>query len=191
MLIGVAVLLIIIIGIFTFVRRAKYRGAVISISVVLLALTSYLIATNHRNHYGMHVFVDSSGSMLYSPIASRSHVLLYDDGTPTKRRRVYYFKQYAGQKNISKTAPDAARTNIILTNRPALLVTKTGYRLYNSPTSQYWFNFSNNANTVDHKSYYFYLNADWITMSIDEAQKQRLLDDNTRQQLQNARVANY
>lgn len=191
MLIGVGVVLTLIIIIYLLKQKWHFRYVVISICAILLCLTSHLIATNQQNHYGMHVFVDSSGSMVYSPITKHPKILLYDDGSPTNRGCVYYFKQYSGQTTISKTAPRAALTKINYVEQPATLITKTGYWLYNSPASQFWFDFSHNENQIDHKSYYFSLNSSWIEMSVHEAKAQHLIDAKTSQQLKRAKATTY
>nr|WP_054671093.1 DUF4811 domain-containing protein [Lentilactobacillus senioris] len=126
MLIGIGVVLILILIGYLFHRKWKFRSIIISVSLILLAVVSYLIATNHQNHYGMHVFIDSSGSMLYSPIANHPRILLYDDGAPNNQKRVYYFKQYPNQPTISKTDSQATITKVTIIEQPASLVTKTG-----------------------------------------------------------------
>lgn len=191
MLIGIGVVLILILIGYLFHRKWKFRSIIISVSLILLAVVSYLIATNHQNHYGMHVFIDSSGSMLYSPIANHPRILLYDDGAPNNQKRVYYFKQYPNQPTISKTDSQAAITKVTIIEQPASLVTKTGYWIYNSSNSQFWFDFSHNNNQFDHKSYYFNINSSWIEMSITEAKQQHLLDANTLQQIKQAKIATY
>lgn len=191
MLIGIGVVLILILIGYLFHRKWKFRPIIISVTLILIALVSYLIATNHQNHYGMHMFIDSSGSMLYSPIKDHPKILLYDDGTPNNQKRVYYFKQYPDQPTISKTDSQAAITKVTLIEQPATLITKTGYWLYNSADSQFWFDFSHNNNQLDHKSYYFNINSSWVEMSVTEAKNQHLLDTNTLQQIKQAKIAAY
>lgn len=191
MLIGIGIILILILMGYLFHRKWKFRPIIISVILILLALVSYLIATNQQKHYGMHVFVDSSGSMLYSPIKGYPKILLYDGGTPNNHKRVYYFKQSANQSTISKTDSQATLTKVTLLEQPATLITKTGYWIYNSVNSQFWFDFSHNNNQINHKSYYFNINSSWVEMSIAEAQKQHLLDTNTLQQIKQAKIATY